>query len=91
MNCCEGIMTTVKGTSSWYWSKYKSFTFPRPSISLLYETKGSQSRGAGISIFKQTITVIECLATSKKALNYCHINLFTYHYIPEIHNRQQNY
>jgi len=61
MNHCEGIMTTVMGTSSWYWSEYKTLTFPRPSISLLYETEGSQSRCAGVSIFKQTITVIECL------------------------------
>jgi len=58
MNHSEGIMTIVKGTSSWYWSAYKNFTFTRPSISLVNETRGSQSRSAGISILKWTITVI---------------------------------
>jgi hypothetical protein len=66
VNHCEGIMTIVKGTSSWYWSAYKSFTFPRPSISLLNETKGSQSRGAQISVFKHSITVIVFLQQARR-------------------------
>lgn len=70
MNHCEGnIFMVLECVWKHHVSKTKHL--------FIIETKGSQSKGAEISIFRQTTTVILCLlAPGKKEHNYCHPYLF---------------